>query len=300
MKPRLRLSIAYLIGLAIALLLAVAAFYKAGDPGLFAEQITAYRVTPASWSISLAYVFIAIELALAAALIAFVWPRFLFFGTILLMLGFIGVTTYAWSHGGTQGCGCFGRLVDRGPLHVIVEDGLIVLVSLLGLLWTRGFRTRVWRWGLFAVLLIPVVALTGFGTTLPIDSIIVGVGRGSDLRALPIEDAHAPIDDGRVLLVLVSSDCAPCDASVPALREIADQREGLRVLAAFAGTGAAAQTWRMRHRPNFRVAHSPAKALRQYYRRLPVALLLEGGVVQEVWWGRVPTPAELPMSPLTR
>lgn len=293
MRRNPRLPVAYLLGLVIAAILAVAAFFKAGDPAMFAQQISAYRVTPADWSIYLAYFFVGVELALAAALVAFVWPRFLYAGTILLMLGFIGVTAYAWTHGGSEGCGCFGRLVDRGPLHVIVEDALIIVASLLCLRWTRDFRTRAWRWALFGMLMIPVVALTGFGMSLPIDSVVVGLGRGTDLGSLPIEDAGTPIEEGRVLLVLVSDDCPACDAGVPTLREVAADPQGPRVLAAYAGTGAEAQQWRMRHLPNFRIAHAPEKALRQYYRQLPVTLLLEDGIVQRVWWGQVPAADEL-------
>ncbi|MBD3235738.1 MAG: hypothetical protein GF330_03455 [Candidatus Eisenbacteria bacterium] len=294
MKRDLRLGIAYLLGLVIAAILAVAAFFKAADPGMFAEQISAYRVTPASWSIYLAYFFVAVELALAAALVAFVWPRLLFAGTILLMLGFIGVTAYAWTHGGSEGCGCFGRLVDRGPFHVIIEDSLIVIASLLCLRWTRGFRTRAWRWALFGILMIPVVVLTVFGPSLPLDSIVIGIGPGSDLSALPIEDAGAPLEEGTVLLVLLDDGCPACQAGLPRLREIASDRRGPRVLAAYAGSAAEAQRWRMRQLPNFRIAHAPQKALRPYYRSLPVTLLLEEGIVQRVWWGHIPAASAIP------
>ncbi len=285
--------IAYLIALCAAGVLVVAAFSKAGDPALFAEQITAHRVTPAAWSPLLAYGFIAAELVLGAALIAFVAPRAAFALNILLMLGFIGVTAWAWAHGSIKECGCFGRLLERGPREVIIEDAIVIAASVVGFRLAKHARTRSGQWTLFAALLVPAIGLTGFGSTLPIDSFVVGIRPGTNLADMAIAGLPKGIDEGTVLLALVASDCPPCDEGVPRLKAVVTDKLGPTVIAACPGGGAEAQSWRMEHLPNFPVGYAPARVLRQYYRRLPVTFLLERGIVRRVWWNRVPAPAEV-------
>jgi hypothetical protein len=286
-------ALAYLLALLPAAVLIVAAFLKAGDPALFAQQITAHHVTPAAWSPWLAYLFIAAELGLAAALIAFVWPRVVFGLTIFLMLFFIAVTAWASAHGNAEACGCFGRLADRTPRAVIVEDAILVVTSAVGFLLARRVPTSRRRWAAFALLLVPAIGLTALGSRLPIDAIVVGIRPGANLGNMAIEGAAPPLEEGRVLLALVGPDCAGCDAGVERLKEIAERDDAPQVLAVFSGKPGAAQAWRLAHLPNFPVASASEKAQRQYYRRPPAVFLLENGIVRRVWWGRVPSAAEL-------
>ena len=77
------------------------------------------------------------------------------------------------------------------------------------------------------------------------------------------------------------------------LSEVVREKIGPQVLAAHPGTAGDAHRWRMKYLPNFPVASSSPRALRQYYRSLPVTFLLHEGLVQEVWWNRIPTAAEV-------
>jgi len=285
--------VAYLLALCAAGVLVVAAFSKAGDPALFAEQITAHRVTPAAWSPLLAYGFIAAELVLGAALIAFVAPRVAFLLNIVLMLGFIGVTAWAWAHGDIQECGCFGRLLERGPRDVIIEDAIVIAASIVGFRLAKHARARPGQWTLFAALLVPAIALTGFGGALPIDGIVIGIRPGTNLADMAIAGLPKGIDEGTVLLAIVGPDCPPCDEGTPRLKATVTEKIVPAVIAACPGGAAEAQRWRLEHLPNFPVGYAPERVLRQYYRRLPVTFLLERGSVRRVWWNRVPAPAEV-------
>jgi len=298
---------AYLLGLLVAAVLVVAAFTKAGDPALFIDQITAHGVTPPSWSPFIAYFFIAVELLAAAGFLVFIWPRLVFCGTILMMLVFIVVTALAWAMGNTNGCGCFGRLVERGPQSVIIEDAIVILVSALALWllrsperersfgrWLVGSaRVPAWRWVIAVPLILAAGVLTAFGPALPIDSAVVGLKAGDDLSDLALSGVRFPLDDGWVLVALVGPDCPACDAGVPALKEVAEQAQDLRVVAAHPGVAADAQAWRLRHLPNFPVAYQTPRALRQYYRALPTTFLLCDGVIRRIWWGRIPPASEV-------
>lgn len=285
--------VAYVLGLAAAAILIVAAFLKAGDPELFAQQITAHRVTPEAWSPFLAFFFIAGELVLGAALIAFVLPRLALALNVLLMLGFIVVTAWAWANGYVKDCGCFGRLVERGPREVIIEDAIVICASVSAYLLARGVRTPPWRWSLFAMLLVPVLVLVGFGTELPIDGLVTGIRPGADLSDMALSGLPETVDQGEWLLALVEDDCRACDEGVEALKSIAAARTVERVAAACPGTAQDAQRWRLAHLPNFPVGYAPERVLRQYYRRLPVTLLLRSGTVERVWWNRIPSASEI-------
>lgn len=299
-----KIPLAYALGLVAAGILAVAAFYKAGDPGLFFDQISAHQVTPPSWSPYVAYFFITVELLAAAAFVAFIWPRLVFASTILMMLGFIGVTAWAWMQGNTEGCGCFGRLLERGPEEVIIEDLIVILLSVIGLHLTggwrwrnpRAFRTRPWQWCFAGPLIILALVLTVFGPALPLDEVIVGIRPGTDLSDMALQGVRFPLDEGLVLLALVGPDCPRCDAGIPALKQIAAEQRVPHVLAVYPVTPeqrGAAQAWRLKHRPNFPIATAAARALRQYYRRLPTTFLLRDGRIVRTWWGQIPAPEEV-------
>ncbi len=291
-----RLVLLYILALIPAAVLAIAAFFKAGDPQMFAEQITLHHVTPASWSPWLAYLFVGAELVLAAALLTLVVPRLVFAVNIVLMLGFIGVTAWAWAHGTIEGCGCFGRLVDRTPLETIVEDAIIVVASIFGIMLAKGFRTRRWQWAAFCVLLIPALVLTAFGSSLPIDGLVVGIRPGTNLSNMAIEGAPFDLAEGGVLLVVFDPQAGLEDDALERLRTVASREEGPRVLAVAVGSCADALKWRLRNRPNFAVAWASDRVMRQYYRRLPVVFLLDDGIVQRVWWSGVPPKDDLATS----
>ncbi len=284
---------AYLLGLVAAGALATAAFHKAGDPILFMDQISAHQVTPASWSPVLAYFFIALELVTAAAFVVFIWPRLVFTGTILLMVGFIVVTAIAWSHGSIEDCGCFGRLVERGPKTVIIEDVIVIALAALGFYLARGFRTRRRQWFLVAPLVLIALALTLFGTALPIDGIVVDISPGTDLSDMTLLGARAPVDSGLVLVALIGPECPACESGIDHLKQVVVEEIVPHVVAAYPGNRGEAQAWRLKHRPNFPVATSPERVLRQYYRKLPATFLLDDGTVRRVWWNRIPSSAEV-------
>jgi hypothetical protein len=289
-----RHTIGWLLGLVPAGILFAAAILKAFDPSLFAMQITAHKVTPAVWSMPLAYFFIAVELLLGIALLLRLLPRWTHLGFIALMVGFIVVTAIAWSHGNTKECGCFGRSVGQGPLTVIIRDVVLIAISLVSVWLLRDAKTPRYS-HLLAAVLIPLAFLfTAFGAKMPADSFVTGLHAGADLGDLPIEDLRKPHTEGRVLLVLIEEDCKECIQAVPQLGEIARQwKEQIRVAAVYSGTRKDATTWRMKQLPAFPVAHASPRALRAYYRRLPVAFLSNDGRLIHAFWDRLPTAEDL-------
>lgn len=280
-------------GMAVGGVYLAAALIKGLDPGLFIQQVRDYQILPGALAPAAAYGFLIVEGLLGLALLLRVWTR----GALLLggalMLLFIAATGWAWAHGNASSCGCFGRLASRGPGAVILEDTLFL--GLLAFSWV-GYRPGAppdWRRRLLLALAPVALVYPWLGPRLPLDSLATAVGPGTDLSDLAADDLKFPLDDGRVLVALVGKDCAACDRALPGLAALADLENGPRVTAIFAGDRKEKFEWRNEHVPPFPVAHAPAKTLRQYHRKLPVILLLDGGKVQKVWWRGVPAPADL-------
>lgn len=287
-KQRVRL--AWLLGAIPAGVLLYAGFFKALDPALFADQITAHKITPAGWSPWLAQAMIAIELLLGCALLLFLKPRVTNLLFLLLMTGFIAATAIAWAHGNTKECGCFGRAVGSGPLLVIVRDLILMVVSGIALVLARGAGTppRAWRSAL--AVLPAALAFAFLGAKLPADGLVTGVRPGGDLSDVPIEDLNPPHTEGTILLVLVTEGCAACDEAIPRLSLLArEERARMRVTAVYAGSRQEAMAWRLKRIPAFAVSHGSPRALRAYYRTLPASFLLRDGRLVRAFWDEIPT-----------
>ena len=290
---RSRGALAWIIGLIPAAVLLYAAVLKGLDPLLFADQIMAHKMTPASWSILLAHLFITLEMLLGFALLLRLWPRWTHPAFIALMIGFIGVTAWAWGHGNAKECGCFGRAVGRGPAHVILEDAGLIVLSVIALRLSRRLPTSRWR-GTLGLLLVPAtIAFTLVGARLPADALVTGIHAGTNLADLPVEDLRRPHAQGWSFLVLVDRACAGCDAGVAGLNELAGARRDIGFAVIYSGSRQEAMAWRLQRLPAFPVAHVSPRVLRAYYRSLPTCFLLNEGRLVRAWWGRIPPASEI-------
>jgi hypothetical protein len=279
--------------LGLAAVWGMAAYLKALDPGAFAEQITQHHVTPAAWSPLLARLFVAVEALLVAMHLSLWRPKLAFAASGLLLLLFMGVTGVAWANGHTEGCGCFGRLAARHPREVLIEDTGFLAMALVGFWAAAGVASRRWSGAVLAALAPVALALPFVGPHLPGDALVTAFNPGEDMTNLAADDLPQPLDDGRVLLVLMGPECPPCEAGLESLNTIAGTEGAPTVIVVYAGSRNDARSWVLDHVPGFAVGSAPEKVLRQYYRKLPQAGLLEGGRITKVWRGRVPAPGEV-------
>jgi hypothetical protein len=279
--------------LALAGIWGVAAYLKSLDPAAFALQITQHHVTPESWSPFLAGAFVFAEALLALAHLTGFRPRLAFLGSAALLVLFIGVTGIAWAQGNTEGCGCFGRLAARHPREVIVEDIGFVAIAAVGWFAARGMTGFPFSGRLFAALVPIALVLPFAGPHLPGDRFVTTFNVGEDLSNLAADDLPITLGEGRVLLALVADSCPPCVEGLPGLDAIAGTEGAPAVVAVFAGSRKEARAWALEHVPAFGVASAPVSVLRQYYRTLPQAALLEDGRIVRVWRKRLPSPDEV-------
>jgi hypothetical protein len=270
----------------------LAAVLKAGDPGLFIEQIRGYKIFPSLAAFG-AYAFLWAEVIIGLLLILYIWPRPALLAFIALMLLFVGVTAWSWAHGNLSGCGCFGRLASRPPKEVIIEDALYILAAVVAFWlspWLSGSRRR---WMAYGLVLPLFLAAPWLLPRLPVDSLMTPLRNGVSLEDLAAEDLKAPLGEGRVFLAFLGDDCRGCVDALPAMEALQKVEGAPAVTAVFAGDRKAKRAWVLEHVPSFPLAHSPVKSLRQYYRTLPVFLLLEEGKVRRIWWKGMPRPAEV-------
>ncbi|MCA9727784.1 MAG: hypothetical protein KC729_08885, partial [Candidatus Eisenbacteria bacterium] len=225
-----------------------------------------------------------VELALGMCAILQVARRRAVAALMGLLVVFIVATIWAWSHGNAESCGCFGRAAARGPQAVIIEDLLFLALGavawfLPGITAWAGFRR------LAAAVAIPImISLPFWLPQAAIDAWVTPVKPGADLSDIAVDGIRVPVTQGRVLLALFSSDCEACDRSIPILDEIAGTDGAPTVAAVLGGDNQSRRAWVLEHVPAFPVGHTPMKALRQYYRRLPVFILMKDGIVERAWW----------------
>lgn len=120
---------------ALGLLFIASAALKALDVYGFAVQIGAYGVIRNPVILpQLAYVMIALEAALGAALLGgYAFGGATIVATTVLLVGFTGLIAYAWAFKGLADCGCFGSYIKMGPGLSIAKNAL--LLAMAGLVW---------------------------------------------------------------------------------------------------------------------------------------------------------------------
>ena len=145
----------------------------------------------------------------------------------------------------------------------------------------------------YALLLPLFLAMPWAAPRLPVDPWVTSMRPGVSLEHLAADDLKVPLSDGRVFVAFLSDGCAACPEALPMMETLGRSSGAPRVTAIFAGDRAAKRAWALEHVPSFPLAHAPVKSLRQYYRKLPVFLLLEEGTIRRIWWNRIPSPQEV-------
>jgi hypothetical protein len=282
-----------LLQIPVALSLGSASILKAADPVEFAYQIERYGMLPASLTSAAAVFFIAVEFALAVALILDARPRLTLAGAGALFLLFTGVVAFAWSQGRIQQCGCFGLSVQRTPGETIVED--LLLLALVGASFIllrvgppTGARTGVVAAAAAAGLLLPFVA-----PRLPVDDLVTALRPGQTIASLDPETLDEDLLRGERLIAIWGVSCPECVRDLSRLEALSGEAGMPRIVALFPDTNEEVMAFFLEHGPSFDLAAMPRAALKPYYRRLPVYFLLQDSRVVSVWRGSPPDAASI-------
>jgi uncharacterized membrane protein YphA (DoxX/SURF4 family) len=274
------------IGLAARLLLGLiflaAGALKAVDPAEFARQMAGYGIVGPGVSAVAAPLLIALEVALAAALLCGFRPRAVALGAAALLLIFIGVEAYGLSTGRTQSCGCFGAYVQRTPAEVIGEDLFFLALALLAWGTRAGSPDATGRNRRSAAVAVAASGLLALGfaaaaPSLPIDRLVTRLAPGRTLSELGIE-GKVP-GTGRFLVVLLDLTDPGAQSVAAMLNEVTgpSAAPAVIVLTPSSEEEKAAFIWSAI--PAFEIRTVDRPVLKRLYRTLPRYFVVGGGRV---------------------
>ena len=133
-----RLGSSLPVRLALAAILAVAAYTKIKDPAEIIATVGRAGLTPSPWDKPIAYSLIATEILLALLLLPRPTARLGAVGYAGLSSVFFGYSLWRGWQDIKAPCGCFGLLLRLEPWHGALLSSLMCLVALLAL---RGLTT---------------------------------------------------------------------------------------------------------------------------------------------------------------
>jgi uncharacterized membrane protein YphA (DoxX/SURF4 family) len=293
-------------GVFLGLVLLLAAWTKAIDPVAFAEQITAEGLDGVLSARGLAFVALALELAVGLALVSGVRRLWVLVPAALMVAFFLFLTgrAYVLDLRGIEAppsCGCFGNLVDRTPAEAFWQDLLLLVPALCGaFVGRRRGASLPWR----RLLLVAAGTLAGLwlawrAPDLPLDDWATRLRPGVETRDLcagrPEDpeyiclDALVPeLDEGEHWVVLTHLDEEAFVAGIDGLHahSLANGEPRLWLVSDVEPEELNAFTWQYMMATEIRLA--PATLLRPLYRALPRSFRVRDGQVVETISGLPP------------
>jgi uncharacterized membrane protein YphA (DoxX/SURF4 family) len=115
-----------------------AGFLKVGDPLEFAQNIKNFRIVSHEVSFLTALILPWIEILCGALLITGILRRPSALLASGLLIGFIILVGVTMARGIDTDCGCFGILSHRADWRLLLQDGVLLLMSLCALFAKSG------------------------------------------------------------------------------------------------------------------------------------------------------------------
>ena len=135
MKKRL----AYFIKVLLGILFIVSAVLKIVDMDRFEIYIYSYHFFSLNFSFLVARAAIIVELVLGIGLVSNCFHKLMWWGSVLMLIGYTGLLVYAIVLGRTDNCHCFGDYLQFNPWQSIIKNGvLLVLFALI-------YKVKGWR-----------------------------------------------------------------------------------------------------------------------------------------------------------
>jgi len=291
--PWLWPAVYHLCRLLLAFVYLASGLLKALDPEGFGAEVARYGLLQGSVASVFAYTLIPLELAVGAALLLNYRGLLGFPAATCLMIMFIGAVGFAIATDQPlEGCGCFGRSVQRTPAQTLAEDFGFLAAGLLGLFAggrqgrAMGPRpTRRWKIATVAAVVLTTSAFVLASPHLPIDDIATALRPGVTWEDLGVTLPDVKLSGGtHVVAVMGMTDAASADA-LPVLNALA--KEGTSVVGLY-DDGEEAYTqffWNLG--PAFPLHYVAPTDLKQLYRRRPRFFALREGAVIGTWTGRL-------------
>lgn len=209
MKERLLRILKILLGLVFI----VSAVLKIADMDRFEIYVYSYHFFSLNFSFLVARAAIIVELVLGVGLVSNCFHKLMWWGSVLMLLGYTVLLTYALVLGRTDNCHCFGDYLQFNPWQSIIKN--MVLLALFALI----YKVKGWRFKHDAMALVAVALGCGAVVFLvsPPDNFTPSYDPTHDLNQELFIDAmqQPPLDtlhlnEGRKVVGLFSSGCEYC------------------------------------------------------------------------------------------
>ncbi len=292
----------------LGLVFLVAAWAKAIDPEAFTDQIRVEGLDFFGLAALVAYLAIAIEIALGMALTLGIRRRWVLIPTVLLVVFFLFLTGRAYWRfeqgliDESESCGCFGNLVNRTPAQAFWQDLLLLgIPAILAFVGRSGDAKSFPRKRMAVVALATVVGVIFAlrAPSLPLDDMATKLSPGvniSELCAgaeqsaerLCLDTVVSELEVGRNWVILSGLEEQSFLAAMPELNAaaVSGSDTGLWVVTSAAPEVVGSFGWTQA--PAFEVREAPPALVRPLHRRLPRSFLVEDGLVIETISGLPP------------
>ena len=209
MKERLARILQILLGL----LFIVSAILKIADMDRFEIYVYSYHFFSLNLSFLVARAAIILELVLGMGLVFNIFNKLIWWGSVLMLLGYTGLLVYAMVLGRTDNCHCFGDYLQFNPWQSIIKN--VVLLALFALIY-RVKRRRS-KFDILAFTGIIVACCVAVFVVSPPDNYTPNYASSQDLNRELFEEAlqQPPLDtqnlmEGKKVVAFLSSSCDYC------------------------------------------------------------------------------------------
>lgn len=203
----------YALQVFLGLLFIVSAILKIADLDRFEIYVYSYHFFSLNFSFLVARAAIILELVLGIGLVTNVFHKLMWWGSVLMLIGYTGLLTYALYLDRADSCHCFGEYLPFNPLQSILKNH--VLLALFAL----TYRVKGWRFKRDVMALVAVTLGCGAIVFLvsPPDNYTPSYDPSHDLnQELFIEALQQPpldtvgLMEGKKTVALFSSGCEYC------------------------------------------------------------------------------------------
>ena len=197
----------------LGLVFVVSAVLKIFDMDQFEIYIYSYHFFSLNFSFLVARAAIIAELVLGIGLISNCFHKLMWWGSVLMLIGYCLLLLYAMILGRTDNCHCFGDYLQFNPLQSLAKN--LVLLALFALVYKMEGRRFKYQW---AALVTVALACTGavFAVNPP-DNFLSSYRPSQELQAGLLQEAlrQPPLEEldlaeGRKVIGIFSSSCDIC------------------------------------------------------------------------------------------
>lgn len=186
----------------------------------FEIYVFSYHFFSLNFSFLVARAAIIVELVLGIGLVSNCFHKLMWWGSVLMLIGYTGLLVYALVLGRTDNCHCFGEVLQFNPWQSIVKN--VILLALFALI----YRVKGWQFKYDKLVLVGAVIACSVAvfTVSPPDNYTSSYDPTHDLnQELFIEALQQPplnaynLTDGKKVVAIFSSGCEYCMMSAQKL-----------------------------------------------------------------------------------